>query len=29
LNSSWSDLRSGLDQIHICAVFHCAKLQEL
>jgi hypothetical protein len=29
LNSSSSDLHSGLDKIRICTVFHCAKLQEL
>jgi hypothetical protein len=28
LDSSWSALHSGLDQIYICAVIHCAKLQE-
>jgi hypothetical protein len=29
LNSTLSDICSGPNQIHICAVFHCAKLQEL
>jgi hypothetical protein len=29
LDSSWSSLHSGIDQIHSCAVIHCTKLQEL